>query len=249
VLAIRAEYAQVTWPELIGGFAYYLPRHPRAMDELRKSAMRALEPDVHGYKRFDRLNRHGFYSRAKGQRGVVAARAREDPEWKSGRSGRKGRDAALVRAARDVILESWTKHAALSFVFGLRGSVVGIPPLNSTRKAYGEPVAGVIRRLTGLAEWAAILLLPAMIASIAILGVRRDGPRLYLFLLTLFSFAIHSGTTHYLPRYSGPLIPIWIIGLVFAVGELLRAIRRALPRLRSDPSRPRGPGPGLSASR
>jgi hypothetical protein len=230
VLAIRAEYAQLTWPELVGGFAYYLPLHPRTMNELRKSAMRALEPDVHGYQRFNRFNRDGFYSRAKTNRGVVAARAREDPDWESGRKGRKGRDSALGRAARDVILESWTKHAALSFIFGLRGSVVGIPPFRLTREAYGNPVAEVIRRLTGLAEWAVIFHVPAMIASIAILGVRRDWPRLYFFLPTLFAFAIYAGMTHYFPRYSSPLIPVWSVGLVFAVGELLRVVRRALRR-------------------
>jgi hypothetical protein len=230
VMAIRAEYTQITWPELVGGFAYYLPLRPGTVKGLRDSAMRALEPDVHGYQRFDRLNQDGFYRQAKRQRGVVATRAREDPDWKIGRSGRKGRDAALARTAQDVILENWAKHVALSFVFGLRGSFVELPRFNATRKVYGDPVAGVIRRLTGLAEWAAIFHVPAMVASIAILGVRRDWPRLYLFLPVLFSFVIHAGTTHYLPRYSGPLTPVWIVGLVFAGGELIRVVRHRLRR-------------------
>jgi hypothetical protein len=229
VLAIRAEYSQATWPELVGAFAYYLPLHPRTMNELRKSAMRALEPDVHGYRRFNRLDPDGFYSRAKRQRGAVAARAREYPDWKSGTKG-KGGDLAIGRGARDVILENWTKHVALSFVFGLRGSVVEIPPFSLTRGVYGNPVAEVIRRLTLLAEWAVIFFVPAMIASIAILSVRRDWSRLFFFLPTLFAFAIHAGMTHYLPRYSGPLIPLWIVALVFTVGELLRVVRRALAR-------------------
>jgi hypothetical protein len=178
------------------------------------------------------LNQDGFYRRAKRQRGVVAARAREDPDWKS---GRKGRDAALGRTARDVIFENWTKHVALSFIFGLRGSFVELPRFNLTRKVSGDPVAEVIRRLTGLAEWAAIFHVPAMIASIAILGVRRDWPRFYFFLLALFSFAIHAGVTHYLPRYSSPLTPIWIAGLLFAGGELLRVVRRALRSARNRP--------------
>jgi hypothetical protein len=227
VLAIRAEYSQMTWPELVGGFAYYLPLQPRTMNELRKSAMRSLEPDVHGYRRFDRLNRDGFYSRAKRQRGAVAARAREYPDWKSGRKG-KGGELVIGRAARDVIFENWTKHVALSFVFGLRGSFVGIPPFSLVQEVYGDLVAELIRRLAVLAEWAMIFFVPAMFASIAILGARRDWPRLYFFLPALFSFAIHAGTTHYLPRYSSALIPLWIAGFVFAVGELLRVVRLAL---------------------
>jgi hypothetical protein len=227
VLAIRAEYTQITWPELVGGFAYYLPLCPRTMKELRDSVMRALEPDLHGYQRFNRFNHDGFYRRAKRRKGVVAARARADPDW---RSGWIGMDAALSRAARDVILENWTKHLALSFMFGLRGSVVELPQFNLTREVYGNPVAEVIRRLTCLAEWAAILHVPAMIASIAILGVRRDWPLLYFFLPTLFSFAIHAGMTHYIPRSSSPVTPVWIVGLVFAGGELLRVVRRGACR-------------------
>jgi hypothetical protein len=153
----------------------------------------------------------------------VAARARSDPDWKKGWTGI---DAANSRAARDVIFENWTKHVALSFMFGLRGSFVELPVFNLTREAYGNPIAKVIRRLTGLAEWAAILYVPAMIASIAILGVRRDWTLLYFFLPALFSFAIHAGMTHYIPRYSSPVTPIWIVGLVFAGGELLRVVRR-----------------------
>jgi len=223
VLAIRAEYSQITWPELVGGLAYYLPLRPKTMKELRDSAMRAVEPDLHGYERFNRLNQDGFYRRAKRRKGVVAARARSDPDWKKGWTGI---DAANSRAARDIIFENWTKHVALSFMFGLRGSFVEPPEFNLTRKAYGNPIADVIRRLTGLAEWTAILHVPAMIASFGILGVRRDWPLLYFFLPTLFSFAIHAGMTHYIPRYSGPVTPVWIVGLVFAGGELLRVVRR-----------------------
>ncbi|MBW2287708.1 MAG: hypothetical protein JRG80_13175 [Deltaproteobacteria bacterium] len=225
LLAIRAEYTEITWPELFGGFAYYLPRAPDAMRTMRRSLMRAVEPDVHGYERFNRNHWDGFYRRAKRQSGVVAARAREDPGWKSGIRGRHGRDVALDHSARDVILENWSKQIALSFVFGLRGSFVYIQQFDLT--TYGSSIAAATRRLNGLAEWAVIFHVPAMIAAIAILATRRDWSRLYFFSPALFSFFIHAGTTHYLPRYSDPLTPIWIVGLVFTGGELIRAVRRA----------------------
>ena len=229
LLAIRAEYSEITRSELVGGFAYYLPLAPDAMKDLRQSLMRAVEPDGYGYKRFNRAHSDGFYRLAKTHGGVVAARARKDPEWKRGKSGRHGRDVALDRRAREVILENWRKHIALSFVFGLRGSFVSIQRFDL--KTYGSPIAAATRRLSGLAEWAAIFHVPAMIASIAILAARRDWSRLYFFSPALFSFVIHAGTTHYLPRYSDPLTPIWTVGLVFTGGELIRRVRRTRSEL------------------
>jgi len=46
LLAIRAEYSEISWPELFGGFAYYLPRSPETLQDLRRSAMRAIKPEV-----------------------------------------------------------------------------------------------------------------------------------------------------------------------------------------------------------
>jgi hypothetical protein len=224
LLAIRAEYSEITWPELAAGFTYYFPSSPDAIRDLRWFLMRSVEPDVHGYERFDRSNREGFYRRAKVQRGVVAARARDDPEWESGKRGRHGRDVALDRNARGVILDNWSKHIALSFVFGLRGGVVYLQQFDLS--TYGAPIAAATRRLTGLAEWAALFHVPVMIAAIAILAVRRDWSRLYFFSPALFSFVLHAGTTHYIPRYSDPLIPIWIVALVFTGSEWIRRLRR-----------------------
>jgi len=142
-----------------------------------------------------------------------------------GKRGRHGRDVALDRAARDVILENWTRHVTLSFVFGLRGSFVYLQEFDLA--SYGGPVAALARFLNGLAEWAVIFHVPAMFASIAVLGLRRDWSRVYFFMPAFFSFAIHAGATHYLPRYSDPLIPIWIVGLVFVGREVFRRVRDA----------------------
>ena len=80
VLAIRAEYGRMTWAEVRGAFAYYLPDLPLVGSGARDRAMRWLEPEPFGYARFDRANPDGFYRRTKDQRGDVAARAdRIDP--------------------------------------------------------------------------------------------------------------------------------------------------------------------------
>ena len=81
LLAIRAEYGRMTWSEVRGAFAFYLPMK----GALRDRAMRWLEPEVFGYRRFDRSrsNLAGFYRRTKRETGEVAARAdRLDPGWR-----------------------------------------------------------------------------------------------------------------------------------------------------------------------
>lgn len=84
-LAIRAEYGRMTWPEVRGAFAYYLPDFP-GVDRVRELVMRRLEPDVFGYARFDRENPEGFYLRAKQHTGEAASRADLiDPDWRNRR--------------------------------------------------------------------------------------------------------------------------------------------------------------------
>ena len=123
ILAIRAEYGRMTWPELRGAFAYYLPASSAVnpLHSLRDLAMRWLEPETFGYARFNRNNPRGFYSRAKNLAGDVAERAsRIAPGWLGGTQAT--RDAVLKRAAADLIIDDWLKQMALTLVFAERGA-------------------------------------------------------------------------------------------------------------------------------
>lgn len=73
VLAIRAEYGRMTWSEVRGVFAFYLP----LPGEVRRAAMRWLEPEEFSYSRFDRSNPEGFYRRIKSSKGDVWTRVRQ----------------------------------------------------------------------------------------------------------------------------------------------------------------------------
>ena len=118
VLALRAEYGLMTWSELRGGFAWFLPPQLRS---LREPAMRWLTPDTYGYARFDRDAEEGFYRRVQNSAGEVAARAdRLDPGWRTGGLARQ--DAALRAAAAEVYVENWPKQIALIAVFAQRGT-------------------------------------------------------------------------------------------------------------------------------
>ena len=118
VLAHRAEYGLMTWSELRGGFAYYLPSQ---LSFLREPAMRWLTPVTYGYTRFDRDADEGFYRRVRDRTGEVAARAdRLDPGWRT--AGVARHDEVLRAVADDVYLENWPKQIALTAVFAHRGT-------------------------------------------------------------------------------------------------------------------------------
>ena len=118
VLAHRAEYGLMTWSELRGAFAYFLPPQ---LPAFREAAMHSLAPDIYGYARFDRDADKGFYRRVRQHTGEVAARAdRLDPGWRTGNLARQ--DDAIRTAATDVYLENWPKQIALTTVFAHRGT-------------------------------------------------------------------------------------------------------------------------------
>ena len=118
VLAHRAEYGLMTWSELRGAFAYFLPPQ---LPALREPAMRWLAPDTYGYARFDRDATEGFYRRVRDRTGEVTARAdRLHPGWRTADLARQ--DEVVRSAAADVYLETWPKQIALTAVFAHRGT-------------------------------------------------------------------------------------------------------------------------------
>ena len=237
VLAIRAEYGRMTWAELRGAFAYFLPV-PSGADGLRRTAMCRLEPEVFGYARFDRGNPEGFYRRAKNMAGDVAARANEiDPEW---RADRVARDAALTRASLELMREDWLKHAALTLVFAERGS--GFSDRTICRRAadflgvqwgwrYGRWLA---LRVCYVAGWFSYLFLPALGWLLVLAWKRRDAATAFLLLPAACSFGFHALATHFVPRYSFALIPVLALAFTLAAREVCRPSTAGGRRSRTD---------------
>ncbi len=217
ILAIRAEYGRMTWPELRGAFAYYsLPYNPLPargeipaaftgfphglLRSLHDFAMRWVEPETFGYARFDRANPRGFYLRAKRMKGDVAERAsRIAPGWLEGHQ--TTRDAVLKRAAADLIREDWLKQIALTLVFAERGGTV-----------FFIPFAGL---LAGVA-WK-----------------RRDASLVLLLLPVAYAYGAHAAATHFIPRYSLPFVPVLGVATALAVHDLAPRADRTAARLGS----------------
>ena len=120
VLAIRAEYGLMTWPEVGSAFAYFLSNRV----PFRASAMRRLAAGPDGYVRFDRDDERSYYHRATSRTGRVAALAdAADPGWRTASIARQ--DAALRAVATAVYREHWLKQMALTVVFLHRGTDAG----------------------------------------------------------------------------------------------------------------------------
>ena len=224
VLAIRAEYGRMTWAEVRGALAYYIPFE----GGVRSLAMRWLEPEPFGYARFDRNNPAGMYRRAKNRNGAVAARAeRLEPGWRQ--RGAVAAESAQGRAAMQLMREDWLKHAALTLAFAERGSEVW--RTSARRRKFGE-IEHDVRYVRRWAERLSPLLLPGLGLMLALAWRRRDVGLAFLLLPAAYGFGVHALATHFIARYSYPLVPVLVVALALAVregGRLLAARARERP--------------------
>ena len=225
VLAIRAEYGRMTWSEVRGAFAYYLP----AKGVLRAKAMRWLEPATYGYSRFPNNAPEGFHMRARTYEGDVAARAdlltpgwRQPEDYRVGRweiRNRVAQDLALKRAALSLIREDWLKHLVLTVAFAERGSYFGCRDYSSAAEKYGTGANLPLRLGCYLSRGLSLLFLPAVGLLLLLSWKRRRFELVFLTLPVVWIFGILSLAAHFLPRYSSPLVPVLTVGLALVAKE------------------------------
>ena len=241
VLAIRAEYGRMTWAEVRGGFAYYLPDLPVVGAGVRDRAMQWLEPETFGYTRFDRNNPEGFYRRTKNQTGEVAARADKlDARWRLGIRSREYqvmRDTALRQAAADQIRADWLKQAVLTLVFAERGAGFSAgtcqPLVDPSSQRFGWAVAGPVSHACEVVRSWTIVLLPFAVVLAAFAWRRRDVALALLLAPIVYGFGIHAVATHFIERYSRPLIPVLVVVAALAALEAWRRLEDAGQRWRA----------------
>ncbi len=198
VVAIRAEYGRMTWPEVRGAFAYWAPKG-------RAILKRWLKPENFSYSRFDRGNPEGFYRRAWRGGEEVAHRAREirtDTGLSITDTGLSITDTGLSidkarkRAALETIAEDWRKQLVLTLAFAWRGM----------NMAFGLPL------MAGLASMVALALR------------RRDFSLLCLSLPVAWTFFFHAALTHFIPRYGEPFVATLAVISALAAREFLRPV-------------------------
>ena len=240
-IVIRAEYAQMSWSEVLGMFAFYLPLTDIPYgDDIREVVMDKLEPANFGYARIDHENEDGLYRRARYtyftqwdpegvKGGVVAARADtlEGPGWRQGT--REVREAVIARAGLELIRENWLKHVVLSLAFAERGIDYRCRAYHAAGNTYGVVVRVPLKVMCAMGKGISFLFLPALGAMLVLAWRRRDLGLAFLLLPVAYFYGFHAVATHLIPRYSEPLIPFFVVILAVAMAEVWLWAQRKRP--------------------
>jgi hypothetical protein len=145
---------------------------------------------------FDRSKRGSFFRKAINGTGEVQRRAEE-------------RNISTTRASIQLMAENLPMMGLLTLPFAYRGAFMEV----------GFHVRRVPRAILYFTMAYSLFFVPAFIA-LAIRILKKGDRRWPLLVLALYSYLFHSLITHYIPRYSLPLIPIFVIALVSAVVAL-----------------------------
>ncbi|HJX41809.1 MAG TPA: hypothetical protein VJ345_10120 [Anaerolineales bacterium] len=143
---------------------------------------------------FDRSMPESFFQKALSGTGEVQRTA-------------TARSLSTRQAAMRVMVEHLPMMSLLTLPFAYRGAFVQV----------GFNVRRVPAALLYFSLVCSVFFVPALIALTIRLARKRD-PRWLFLVPALYSYAFHSLITHYIPRYSVPLVPIFLIALVSVIG-------------------------------
>lgn len=144
--------------------------------------------------RFDREMDTSYYKRAKNNVSESHKRAAAE-------------DTSLTEAALLTIKDNIVKHIALTPAFMFRGAFMQVMVSGQSLPMW----------LVGPTILLSLLFVPVGMFMTAWAAVKRDF-RLWVFLCpAYFSYGFHAFMTHYIPRYSMPLIPVFLITLLLCI--------------------------------
>jgi hypothetical protein len=210
VLSIRAEKATMTWREYAAAYIAYTP-------VIGQPILDRFVPRQH-WERLRRSNPGSFFRLGHGIDPGGAVRARTGPGPVD--------DAVLRDASLAVIREHWVMSLALIPAFAWRGAFVEVGM--TSLAAQGTTLPSILAR--SLAPFTAVwslLLFPILLLSVRRAWRTRDGAWLLFLAPLLLSVAAHAVGTHYVPRYSHPLIPAIIVSGLLLLST--RVGRHAIP--------------------
>ena len=152
---------------------------------------RFFEPE--DYARFDRGNPEGFYRNTKNR---ISAMREDDDIQRVFQQQQIDED--LKQESIATIKQNWLKHLALTATFAYRGSFIRMFAENSL-----VPV-----RLVYIISFFVVLCLALKQQNIGII---------FFLLPVLFSYGIHAFASHYISRFSVPLIPCLAIAFMMLI--------------------------------
>ena len=152
---------------------------------------RFFEPE--DYARFDRANPEGFYRSTKNR---ITAMREDDVVQRVFQQQQIDEDLKQESIAK--IKQNWLKHLALTATFAYRGSFIKMVAENSL-----VPI-----RLVYIISLFVVLCLALKQQNIGII---------FFLLPALFSYGIHAFASHYISRFSVPLIPCLAIAFLWLI--------------------------------
>lgn len=206
VLAVRAEATGFTWTEYALAVPAYTPQIGRPL-------LRALAPE-------DDWER---WHRDEGDRSFLALAVGSEPGGEVQR--RAGRDGDVRAAAIGLILDRPVRSALLTVPYTYRG--LWVRPRDAALRAHESALVRGYGWLSGpVANVVHVAAVP--LAAVALWRARRARDRrlLGLSLLALCTIAVYGALTHFIPRYSEPLVPLLYLLALVAVRPRLRCAPR-----------------------
>lgn len=200
VLAVRAEYSFLTWNEYIASFVVFSPSF------VSENILPSFDEEDYYRLQRDRSSviEETYWYIGGFNQGRVAERAQEQFGEIS--------DDTIGSAAFSIIRENWIQHLALTVSLGWRGSFYEI-------RNIVFPFYDVLQ------VFLMFVSMPSLFIS-AIYSIKKRRWGLLLFLMpALFSFGIHAATTHYIPRYTAPIVPILFITIGLVIQRILSNLR------------------------
>ena len=112
----------------------------------------------------------------------------------------------------DLIREDWPKHVVLTLAFAARGAT-GLVSQGCALlpRQHDGVVGGVSRYGCFAAKGIGVLTLPGLAVASVLWWRRREFMPAFLLLPLVFAFGMHAAATHFITRYSRPLIPLVVV--------------------------------------
>ncbi|NKB99552.1 MAG: phospholipid carrier-dependent glycosyltransferase [Pseudomonadales bacterium] len=225
VHGIRASYNSMSDAEFRAGFTYYLPGSKK-------------DPDLMG--RFDIRADNGFR-----QMGIRAYQDRSEKLSDEGRSPAEVSSELSANAQRDM-LESPIQHLKISLLMAYRGLFVmqGFGHESRSRNStiaqglgfdnfprLGVHFPSFVQAVLGIGSFLALL-------GVALLAwLRRETVLFLAVLLALYSHSVYALVSHFIPRYSVPVLPLRIVALVACLYFVIRGLQKLVHESRLRQSR------------
>ena len=168
------------------------------------------------YARFDRANPEGFYRSTKNR---ISEMRESDVVQRIFQQQQI--DEALKQESIDKIKQNWLKHLALTGTFAYRGSFI---------KMFAENSMVPVR----LFYIASLFLVSGLALKY------RDVGMVFFLLPAWFSFGIHAVASHYISRFSVPLIPCLAIAFCLLIIRYRPKLGQKKRPLKSQPDFVRG---------